>query len=129
MTLGPDKLWLIPLLPLMAAAILSFTRSRALANICSIGAMSASFVLSVLAFGRTLSANPRTHWNFDWLTFGTAKLQLGFLLDPLTAAMLLMVTFVGLLILIYSTGYMAHEFIPKRDPITSLREAIALCDV
>jgi hydroxypyruvate isomerase len=27
------------------------------------------------------------------------------------------------------TGYMAHEFIPKRDPITSLREAIALCDV
>jgi hydroxypyruvate isomerase len=27
------------------------------------------------------------------------------------------------------TGYMAHEFIPKRDPITSLREAITLCDV
>jgi hydroxypyruvate isomerase len=27
------------------------------------------------------------------------------------------------------TGYMAHEFIPKRDPITSLREAISLCDV
>jgi len=27
------------------------------------------------------------------------------------------------------TGYMAHEFIPKRDPINSLREAIALCDV
>jgi hydroxypyruvate isomerase len=27
------------------------------------------------------------------------------------------------------TGYMAHEFIPKRDAITSLREAITLCDV
>jgi hydroxypyruvate isomerase len=27
------------------------------------------------------------------------------------------------------TGFMAHEFIPKRDPITSLREAITLCDV
>lgn len=27
------------------------------------------------------------------------------------------------------SGYMAHEFIPKRDPITSLREAISLCDV
>jgi hydroxypyruvate isomerase len=27
------------------------------------------------------------------------------------------------------SGFMAHEFIPKRDPITSLREAITLCDV
>jgi len=27
------------------------------------------------------------------------------------------------------TGYVAHEFVPKRDPITSLREAVALCDV
>jgi hypothetical protein len=40
MTLGPEKLWLIPLLPLLAAAILSLTRSRALANICSIGSIS-----------------------------------------------------------------------------------------
>lgn len=27
------------------------------------------------------------------------------------------------------TGYVAHEFVPKRDPLTSLREAVALCDV
>ncbi len=27
------------------------------------------------------------------------------------------------------TGYMAHEFVPTRDPLTSLREAVALCDV
>jgi len=27
------------------------------------------------------------------------------------------------------TGYFAHEFVPKRDPLTSLREAVALCDV
>jgi hydroxypyruvate isomerase len=27
------------------------------------------------------------------------------------------------------TGYMAHEFTPTRDPLTSLREAVALCDV
>ena len=27
------------------------------------------------------------------------------------------------------TGYLAHEFVPTRDPITSLREAVALCDV
>ena len=109
MTLGPDKLWLIPLLPLVAAAILSFSRSRTLANVCSIGAMSLSFVLSIFAFLGTLGATPRTFWNFDWLSFGTTTLKLGFLLDPLTASMLLMITFVGLLIFIYSIGYMAHD--------------------
>jgi NADH-quinone oxidoreductase subunit L len=108
MSLGPDKLWLIPMLPLIAAAILSFSRSRALANVCSIGAMAGSFLLSVVAFAGTLGS-PRSFWNFDWLSYGSATLKLGFVLDPLTAAMLLMVTFVGLLIFIYSTGYMAHE--------------------
>jgi hydroxypyruvate isomerase len=27
------------------------------------------------------------------------------------------------------TGYVAHEFVPTRDPLTSLKEAVALCDV
>ena len=109
MSLGPDKLWLIPLLPLISAAILSFSRSRSLANICSIGAMFGSFVLSIFAFLWTLGPKDQPYWNFDWLTFGTATLKLGFLLDPLTASMLLMVTFVSLLIFIYSIGYMAHD--------------------
>ena len=109
MTLGPDKLWLIPLLPLLAAGILALTRSRALANVCSIGSMAISFALSLLAFAGTLGASPRTYRNFDWLSFGTTSLKLGFLLDPLTASMLVMVTFVGLLIFIYSTAYMAHD--------------------
>jgi NADH-quinone oxidoreductase subunit L len=108
MTIGPDKIWLIPLLPLVAAAILSFSRSRALANICSIGAMFGAFVLSIFAFSKTLES-PRTFWNFPWLEFGSSSLELGFLLDPVTASMLLMVTFVGLLIFIYSTGYMAQD--------------------
>src|SRR5688500_18864552 len=109
MSLGPDKLWLIPLLPLVAAAMLSLSSSRLLANICSIGAMTISFVLSVFAFVGTLGTESRSYWNFDWLGFGTTTLKLGLLLDPLTAVMLLMVTFVGLLIFIYSTGYMAHD--------------------
>jgi NADH-quinone oxidoreductase subunit L len=109
MTLGPDKLWLIPLLPLLAAAILSLTRSRTLANICSIGSMAISFFLAVFAFAGTFGTNPRTYFNFDWLSFGAAALKLGFLLDPLTASMLVMVTFVGVLIFIYSTAYMAHD--------------------
>ena len=47
--------------------------------------------------------------NFPWLQFGSEWLRLGWVLDPLTAVMLVMVTFVGLLIFIYSAGYMAHD--------------------
>ncbi len=47
--------------------------------------------------------------NFTWLQFGSSNVDLGWVLDPLSAVMLVMVTFVGLLIFIYSTGYMAHD--------------------
>ena len=47
--------------------------------------------------------------NFTWLQFGTSAVDLGWVLDPLAAVMLVMVTIVGLLIFIYSVGYMAHD--------------------
>ena len=71
--------------------------------------------LSALAVARsrTRSAHPRRRvragLQFRWLQFGDEWLQLGWVLDPLTAVMLVMVTFVGLLIFIYSVGYMAHD--------------------
>ncbi len=51
-------------------------------------------------------------FNFQWLQFAAGDpgiLKLGWVLDPLTAVMLVMVSFVGLLIFIYSIGYMAHD--------------------
>src|SRR5439155_12824882 len=54
-------------------------------------------------------------FNYQWFQFAAASagdagiLKLGWVLDPLTAVMLVMVTFVGLLIFIYSVGYMAHD--------------------
>jgi NADH-quinone oxidoreductase subunit L len=47
--------------------------------------------------------------NFPWLQLGDTWLQLGWVLDPLSAVMLVMVCFVGLLIFIYSVGYMDHD--------------------
>ena len=47
--------------------------------------------------------------NFTWIQVGGAPVDLGWVLDPLSAVMLVMVSFVGLLIFIYSTGYMAHD--------------------
>ncbi len=105
--------WLIPFLPLVAAGIQSLLpqRSRKLSATLCIGAMTISCVLAIRAFVAVLGAEEgaRAIANFTWFEFGTAKLSLGFILDPLTAAMAAMVTFVGLMIFINATGYMAED--------------------
>src|SRR5580698_8440325 len=109
-----QNLWLIPALPIFAAGITALLkqRSRIPAASLAIGSMALSFLLSLCAFAHTLAqpagAAPLTY-NFNWFQFGDQWLRLGWMLDPLTAVMLVMVTFVGLLIFIYSTGYMAHD--------------------
>ena len=75
-----------------------------------IAAQSVSTIIALGAFLITLRHGfVRETFDFTWLTFGTANLQLGLLLDPLGAGMALMVTFVSLLIFIYSHGYMKED--------------------
>src|SRR5712691_7523679 len=110
-------LWLIPALPLLAAGVLALTKQphRRFASTLAIGAMAISFGLSLLAFAATLHPGEggegvsRAFQNFPWFQFGDTSVRLGWVLDPLTACMLVMVTFVGSLIFIYSQGYMAHD--------------------
>src|SRR5437867_513595 len=113
MTWTVQTLWLIPALPLLAAGMTALAKrpQRTLAATLAIGSVGVSFLLSCWAFAETLGGTgvERQVYNFDWLKFGDVWLQLGWMLDPLTAAMLVMVTFVGLLIFIYSVGYMAHD--------------------
>ncbi|MGA8160504.1 MAG: NADH-quinone oxidoreductase subunit L [Acidobacteriaceae bacterium] len=104
-------LWLIPALPMLAAgisALMPKERRRAAATL-AIGSMSVSLVLALIAFGEALAHPARQVVNFPWMQFGSQWVSLGWLLDPLAAVMLVMVTFVGLLIFIYSLGYMAHD--------------------
>lgn len=105
-------LWLIPALPLCAAAIGSLTPrgGRAIASGAAILAMIGAFVVSCLALGTAL-AHPAEHAvaNFTWFNLGQGAMQLGWLLDPLTAFMCVMVTFVGTLIFVFSLGYMKED--------------------
>src|SRR4029434_7038849 len=106
------NLWLIPALPLLAAGLsaLAKQRHRAYAASLAIGSMVLAFFLSCAGFVETLGGHAvRQVHNFYWFVLGETTLQLGWVLDPLTAAMLVMVTFVGALIFIYSIGYMAHD--------------------
>ena len=108
-------LWLIAALPLAAGGLIAVTKRqhRQLAAGLAIGAMGTSLLLALTAFVHVLMAGPhetaRQFYNVGWFQFGSEWVRIGWVLDPLTAVMLVMVTFVALLIFIYSTGYMAED--------------------
>ena len=116
MTWIVQNLWLIPSVPVLAAGLSAFAkqRNRGFAASVAIGSMILSLLLSLVAFAHVLhfsgeGIDARQVVNFPWFQIGNEWLKLGWALDPLTAVMLVMVTFVGLLIFIYSVGYMAHD--------------------
>ena len=109
-------LWLIPAAPMIAAGVIALLKQprRKAASSLAIGSLGFSLLLALIAFGHTVSGwahgeAVRETVNFTWIQVGSANVDLGWVLDPLSAVMMLMVTFVGLLIFIYSTGYMAHD--------------------
>ncbi|HEY8651145.1 MAG TPA: NADH-quinone oxidoreductase subunit L [Chthoniobacterales bacterium] len=113
MTFGiVTNLWLIPAVPLAASLIiLSLAKSRrnAAAAFAIIGQIVA-LALAVTAFVPTLQTTGyRSVHNFTWFTFGEQALRIGWVLDPLAAAMLVMITLVGLCIFVFSIGYMAGD--------------------
>jgi NADH-quinone oxidoreductase subunit L len=106
------NLWAIPAIPLaISIVILSLSNERHRpAAMLAIGGQVAAFVLSVVAFVTTLQApGYRAFYNFTWFTFGDQALRIGWVLDPLTAAMLMMITFVALWIFVFSIGYMGGD--------------------
>ncbi len=106
-------LWLIPILPLAGAVInglLGPRAPRAATTAVALGAplLSLSLALTILVPFIGGDHQPIQQTVYAWTT-GPASIDISFLLDPLSAVMLFVVTFVGFLIHIYSAGYMAHE--------------------
>lgn len=107
-------LWLIPLPPLVAFALIAlFThRRRALSHWLALGGAGLAWLASMVVFftaaGREhLSAHPLGS-TIDWLPLGTGALQVGVQVDALTAVTLFFVAWTVLAIFIYSVGY--HNF-------------------
>jgi NADH-quinone oxidoreductase subunit L len=110
-----DKLWLIPFFPLLGCVINGLLGKR-IKNEKIIGgigtlAMVCSFALSCKYFFQLIGDTVKTHEVVvaSWMTVGHLQVDWGFLIDPLTAIMLLVVTGVGSLIHLYSIGYMHGE--------------------
>ena len=111
-----DHLWIIIALPLLGAAInglLGKNFSKPIVNSVGIGSIALAF-LSFAELVREFAQLPAEQipWvktYFTWITAGQFKVDFSLQVDQLTIIMLGVVTFVSLLVHIYSTGYMAHE--------------------
>lgn len=106
--------WLIPVLPLLGFILIGILNKRlpvSLSGGIASAAVFLSFLLSIGVFMEVSNetAVPERLVLFDWISVGDLKIDFSFLLDRLSAIMLLVVTGVGTLIHIYSIGYMHHE--------------------
>ncbi len=107
-----SSLWLLPAVPFAAAVLILGlgTTLRKGAAALAISAQIVVLAISIVAFLPTLQTHGfRAVQNFTWFTFGEQTLRLGFVLDPLAAAMLVMISVVSLCIFVFSVGYMADD--------------------
>src|SRR6266550_8441492 len=107
-----SNLWLIPVVPLaVSLVVLSLANPRrSIAALLAIFGQVVALVLAIVAFLPTLQTPGfRAVHNFAWFTFGDQALRIGWMLDPLAVAMMVMITLVGLCIFVFSVGYMAGD--------------------
>jgi NADH-quinone oxidoreductase subunit L len=111
-----EYIYLVPMFPLagfILNGLLLGRLPRRLISLIACGTVGLSFVVSVLLFldlkNLHESARVLEQTLFTWIPSGQLHVDFAFLLDPLSAVMILVVTGVGFLIHVYSVGYMSHE--------------------
>ena len=112
-TLSPTLLLAIPLAPLAGAVLAGFFGRRigraGAHSVTTLGVL-VSFVLSALVLRDVALGGARFDATiYEWMVFGGLKMEVGFLIDPLSALMMCVVTFVSLMVHIYTIGYMADD--------------------
>jgi NADH-quinone oxidoreductase subunit L len=103
---------LVPLAPLVGAAIAGlFCRviPRWVAHTAAISGVAIAFVASVFVFLDVRAGNTFNGSVYQWLSSGDYVFEVGFLIDQLTVTMMLVVTFVSLMVHIYTIGYMQDD--------------------
>lgn len=110
-----EHAWLIPLLPALAFVVIGMV-TRSYGRLSAAIAVSMSALSFLLAAGTALAVvegNITVEAPFiqkvSWFHIGIVQIDMGVLVDPLTAMMLMVVTTVSLLVQIYSCGYMKGD--------------------
>jgi NADH-quinone oxidoreductase subunit L len=107
--------WLLVVIPLLSAGVLLLAGRYAdrWGHWLGLGASAASFVVGAAVFlsvlGHGAEERARSVAGFTWVPAGTFQVEAGLLVDPLSLSFVLLITFVGTLIHVYSVEYMAHD--------------------
>lgn len=110
--------WLVPIFPCLSALLLGIgllclrrgTRSlRWVSAAISITFLGFSMMLSFGLFWNQILNNSAHIFVWSWITTEAVSLQIGYIIDPLSSIMLVLVTTVGIGVMIYTDGYMTHD--------------------
>lgn len=115
--LNPNLLLAVPLAPLVGSAIAGLLGTKFLGNIVgrktshtvTILGVLVALILSVHTLLAVMDGASYNGTIYHWMTVGSLKFEVGFLIDSLTAMMMCVVTFVSLMVHIYTIGYMADD--------------------
>jgi len=109
--LSQNLLLAVPLAPLAGAVLAGFfgkAIGRAGAHTVTILGVLIAFVISVMTLNDVMAGARFNATLYEWMNLGGLKMEVGFLVDGLTAMMMVVVTFVSLMVHVYTIGYM-HE--------------------
>src|SRR5678815_90910 len=98
-----------PLVGALIAGLFGKAIGRAGAHWSTILSVAVSFAASCIVFADVLNGNTFNGNLYTWITMGDTRLEVGFLIDRLSALMMVVVTFVSLMVHVYTIGYMADD--------------------
>ena len=111
--LSQNVLLAVPLAPLAGAVVAGFFGrliGRRGAHAATIVGVLIAFVVSAMTLQQVALEGARFNATvYEWMTLGGLKMEVGFLVDGLTAMMMCVVTFVSLMVHVYTIGYMADD--------------------
>jgi NADH-quinone oxidoreductase subunit L len=115
--LNPNVLLAVPLAPLAGAAIAGLLGTKFLGNVVgrktshtvTILGVLLALILSVQTLLAVLDGATFNGAIYDWMSIGSLKMEIGFQIDALSAMMMCVVSFVSLMVHIYTIGYMAED--------------------
>ena len=100
---------LAPLIGALAAGLFGTLIGRTGTHVITIAGVLVSFIASVLVFQNVLQGYTYNESVYTWMALDDLRFEIGFLIDSLTTMMMLVVTFVSLMVHIYTIGYMRED--------------------
>nr|YP_009668521.1 NADH-plastoquinone oxidoreductase subunit 5 [Heteroscyphus argutus]QCW59296.1 NADH-plastoquinone oxidoreductase subunit 5 [Heteroscyphus argutus] len=113
-----QNIWLVPVFPFLASVLVgsilfffpsSIKKGRYICSFISIFFLTISMFISFYSFWQQITGNPIHQFFWSWVANQNVILEIGYLIDPLTSIMLILVTTVGVIVMIYSHSYMLHD--------------------